>query len=299
MAKSMLALVQAVAGELGLNVPGTVAGNPTSDVVQLLALMNAAGDELSRMYDWQQLAKEYRFNTQFAQYTGTATNGSVTLTGMSSTVGIDSTYMVTGTGVQQDTFVMAAGGGTVTLSLPANATSTGTYTFGKVRYAMPSDYDRIVDRTQFDKSKRWEMLGPQTPQQWQWLKSSYISTGPRMRFRIMGNYFTVWPMPAVSTLLGFEYLSNAWAFDGSGNSKSGFTADTDTCIYPDRLMILFAKLKYFEIKGFETTALARDFSVAFGLAKAHDHGSQTLSFAPRMSEVLISIEQVPDTGYGS
>jgi hypothetical protein len=139
------------------------------------------------------------------------------------------------------------------------------------------------------------MLGPETPQQWQWLKSSYISTGPRIRYRIMGGYFQIWPVIATPEYLGFEYSSNAWARSVSGTGQSQFLADTDTCIYPDRLMILALKLKYFEIKGFDTGAFARDYSYELERAKTHDHGAPTLSLAPKISNILIGWENSPDS----
>ena len=64
-------------------------------------------------------------------------------------------------------------------------------------------------------------------------------------------------------------------------------------------MVLFLKMKYFEIKGFDTTALMRDFSAELDLAKAHDAGSPTLSMNPRVNSVLIGWENIPDAGYGS
>jgi len=165
---------------------------------------------------------------------------------------------------------------------------------------MPTDFDRLIDRTQWDKSKRWEMLGPETPQQWQWLKSSYISTGPRIRWTRMGGYFQIWPAIAANEYLGLEYISKNWVLAAADvtPSKSSLTVDTDTCIFPDRLMVLGLKLKYFEIKGFDTTAIYRDYMMQKDIAKANDGGAKILSMAPRDSQVLITIAQVPDSGYG-
>jgi hypothetical protein len=299
MGTSMLSLVQQATGEMGVSVPSSVAGNLTQDVIQQLALLNSAGYELLRQYEWQALTIEYRFYTAFYQYTGTATGGTNTLTGMSSIANLDTTFTVTGTGIPQDTYVQSAVGATVTLTQNANLTSTGTYTFGKTKYAFPADYDRLIDRTDWDKSKHWEMLGPESAQQWQWLKSGYISTGPRIRFRPMGGYFQVFPLLSTNEYLGFEYLSKNWATNASGASQASFIADSDTCIWPDRLMVLGLKKKYFEAKGFDTASLQRDYDMQLDLAKAHDHGSPTLSLAPRLSNILIGWENIPDSNYGS
>lgn len=173
------------------------------------------------------------------------------------------------------------------------------FTFQKVKYAMPSDYDATIPRTHWDKSKRWEMLGPEDAQQWEWLLSGYISTGPRIRWRIFQNKFQIWPGISYNELLGFEYRSKAWAESSDGTPKNSFTADTDTCIYPDRLMVLGTKLKYFEAKGFDTTAMYRDYLTELETSIAQNTSAANLSFAPRPGTVLIGYDNIPDSGYGT
>jgi hypothetical protein len=299
---TMLAMVQQAAGEMGLSVPTAVASSTSSDTVQQLALLNAVGYELQRKYLWEALNKEYRFTTSYLTTTGTVTSGSAIVTAIPTTAALAAgTWMVSGIGIPGDCYISSVDSSTqVTLNQAATISGTGvTLTFGKTKYALPSDFDRQIDRTHFDKSKRWEMLGPETPQQWQWLKSSYISTGPRIRYRILGGTFQIWPIVSTSEYLGFEYVSNAWAASVSGTAQTSFLADTDTCIFPDRLMVLGLKKKYFEIKGFDTTALTRDYEDELSIAKANDQGSPTLSMAPRVSSILIGFENIPDSNYGS
>jgi hypothetical protein len=168
-----------------------------------------------------------------------------------------------------------------------------------MKYDLPSDYESLVPRTMWDKSKHWEMLGPEDAQQWEWLLSGYISTGPRVRWRLLGSYFQIWPGFSNAELLGYEYRSNGWAASSTGTVKTSFTADSDTCIYPSRLMVLFTKLKYFEGKGFDTTAMYRNYSSELEAAMALDMSSANLSFAPRPGTVLIGYDNIPDSGYGA
>ena len=297
---TMLQLVQQATGEMGLAVPTYVAGNTAQDTIQQLALLNAVGYEVQRQWDWQALTTEYRFNTSFTATTGTTATGSAVVTGIPSTAGLDATYMVLGTGINTDVYVQSVDSPTqVTLSQVATATGTVTLNFCKTKYANPSDFDRQIDRTQWDKTRHWEMLGPETAQQWQWLKSGYISTGPRMRFRRLGGTFQIWPPIAANEYLGMEYVSSNWARDNAGTPKGSFTVDTDTCIFPDRLMVLGLKQKYFEVKGFDTTALTRDYADELSISKANDMGAATLSFAPQVSQVLIGVANIPDSGYGT
>lgn len=297
----MLQLVQQVTNELGVPTPVSVQGNTNQDVIQILALMNASGYELLRKADWRELTKTYSFFTSYTTTTGTYTTSALTITGIPSTASLDTTYMVVGTGIPNATFITSVDSATqVTLSNYSTSNVTaGTIYFQKVKYALPDDYDSIVPRTQWDKSKHWEMLGPESAQQWEWLLSGFISTGPRIRWRLLGGYFQIWPGYSANENLGFEYRSKGWALSSGGTVQNSFTADTDTCIYPDRLMVLSTKLKYFQAKGFDTTALYRDYLTEFETSVAQDTSAANLSFAPRPGSVLIGWDNIPDSGYGN
>jgi len=299
MASTLLQLVQQATGEMGLNQPTQVVGNSSSDVIQIYSLMNSVGYEIQRDHNWEALDKEYRFYTVYTTLTCTLVANSVNVTTVESTTGLSNLYIVTGTGINQDTYVnTVTGANSLTLSQAATQTGVFTLYFSQAKYILPTDWDRQVDRTHYDKSKRWEMLGPTSAQQWQFLKSSYISTGPRIRYRILGGYFQIWPAMNTDEYLGFEYMSNQWATSSAGVTQSSFLADSDTCIFPDRLMVTALKKKYFEIKGFDSTAFTRDYLQQLSFAKANDSGSATLSFAPTPGAILIGFENIPDANYG-
>ena len=305
---TILVLIQQAAQELGIagsGLPATVIGNTQLDVVQTLALANGYGRNVLREHQWQFPGVEYRFTTVFYEYTATVTNGSTALSVLSSTTGLTTNptyFMVTGTGIPQDTYLVSVDAGASTAVLSQEATKTGTavaLTFSQTLYALPSAFDRIVNRTQWDKSKHWEMLGPETAQQWQWLKSGFIATGPRVRYRLLANFFQIWPPPTTEEYLGFEYVSKNWvlATAAAAPSKIGFTVDTDTCVFPDQLMNAMIKRAYVRAKGFDSTAVDQEYNMQLELAKAMDAGAPTLSFAPRPGSELITWDQVPDSGY--
>lgn len=300
MSSTMLELMQQTSSELGLVAPTYVSGNTQQDVIQLLALMNRAGYNLIKEYDWRALQKEYRFYTQAISTTGDGVNGSYNLLNVANTTNLSTKWQVTGTGIPQDCSIVSVSGSTVTLNQPLQATNVGiALTFGQMEYDLPSDYETITDRTHWDKTKHWEMLGPEDAQQWQWLKSGYISTGPRVRWRIYGEYFHIWPLMNTQEYLGYEYRSKGWVESSTGTVKNSFTADTDTTFLDDTIMVLATKLKFFQIKNFDTTSLQQDYERYLSVAKANDKGSATLSFAPYPSKVLIGYANLPDTGYGS
>jgi hypothetical protein len=297
----MLQLVQQVTAELNLAIPTYVQGNTSQDVQQILALMNRAGYDLVKEHDWQALELEYRFYTNAITTTCDTTNGTYLLNNIPSTAGLDSTYSIVGTAIPQDTYVnkVIDTHSVTTSQLSSATTAGGSVTFSKTIYDLPPDYETITDNTHWDKTKHWQMLGPVDAQQWQWLKSGYISTGPRVRWRILGNEFQIWPPYNTQEYLGFEYRSKGWARAADGTVKNSFTADTDTTVFDNTVLVLATKLKYFQIKSFDTTALYQDYMRYLNVAKANDKGSATLSFAPAPSAVLIGWANIPDTGYGS
>ena len=299
----MLQLVNQVQAELNLAVSTSVAGNPNTDVQQILALMNGAGYELLKEHDWQALQVQYRFYTQSLTANATTVNGSTTLTFEAGTdlSNVTNQWQLSGYNIPQDTYVVSANNSTKVVVMSQMATGSGTQSVvcAQTAYDLPDDFETITDRTHWDKSKHWEMLGPEDAQQWQWLKSGYISTGPRVRWRILDNQFQIWPIMNTQEYLGWEYRSKGWARSVDGAIKNSFTADTDTTVLDDRIMVLYTKLKYFQIKAFDTTALMQDYQRYLTIAKANDKGAPNLSFAPYPSKVLIGYANIPDTGYGS
>ena len=297
---TMLQLVTQVTSELGVSTPASVAGSTNQDVIQILALMNASGYELLKKHDWRRITKQHLFTTTFTNTTGDVALDTYTITNIPSTAGLDTTYQVSGNGLGNATYIVSVDSPTqVTVNQPSTGNYVGTdLSFMKVKYPLPADYDASVPRTHWDKSKRWEMLGPTDAQQWEWLLSGYISTGPRIRWRLLGDFFQIWPGVSTNELLGYEYRSQAWAEDSNGNPKNSFTNDSDRCIYPDRVMVLMTKLKYFEAKGFDTTAMYRNFLTELETVMGQDMSAANLSFAPRPGTVLIGYDNLPDQGYG-
>lgn len=306
MTQSLLAVVQQASRELGNPAPATVISNTDNYAVTLLNLVNGVGQQLVTEHQWQGITKEYRFTTVFYTYTADTTSGSTTISTMSSTTGLTSTptyFMVTGEGIPTDTYLVSVNGGASSAVMSRAATATGStvsLTFSQVMYALPSDYDRLIDRTQWDKSMFWELLGPGSAQQWQWLKSGYIAVGPRASFRVLGSLFQVYPPLGSADYMGFEYVSNLWvAASGTTTlSKTAYAVDTDTGIFPDRLMIAGLKYRWAEAMQLpRAPALEKEWTRQLSVAKASDAGSPTLSMSPQPSSTLITMNNVQDANY--
>lgn len=298
--KTMLQIIQAATGELGIPTPTLVAGSKSIDTMQLLALLNGLGGDLQQGYIWQALCTEYAFTTQYLTATGTTTANSAIVTGLTATTGLDSTYQVVGTGINTGTYVQTLDSATqVTMSQVASASGTVPLTFCKTKYAFPADFDRPQDNTQWDKTQHWQMLGPQTAQQWAWLKSGYIATGPRLRFRVLDGKFQIWPPITTPEYVGFEYISAYWARNAAGVAQLELALDTDVCVFPDRLMVTGLKMRYQQAKGIGDE-FTEEFERLLSIAQGKDSGGDTLQIGHRNdASTLIGWENIPDAGFGS
>lgn len=310
MAYSWLELVSAVTVELGLgSAPSAVAAATDVQTVQLGALANRCGDMLVRMRDWTALQAEWNITVAApTSLTGSVTSGSAIVTGLSSTAGLTADlFAVTGDYITQASRLLSVDSGTqVTLTQPATATGTGqTLLFAKDVYAAPADMLAQINRTHWDRSRRWELVGPMSPQQDQWMRSGIVATGPRRRFRFLGrgtNVFRIWPPPTTidsPAALAFEYVSAYWAQDVVAEPKARFTVDTDTCVFPDDVMLMGMKWLWLQSKGMEYAAFRDDWMRQVEHAEAVDGGAPTLNMAGSSWPILIGAGNIPDTGYGS
>ena len=80
MGSPILALAQQAMPEMNLASPTSLFGSGIQDNLTVAALFNAAGYELSREFDWNELITELRYYMTFTTQNGTVTNGSWTWT---------------------------------------------------------------------------------------------------------------------------------------------------------------------------------------------------------------------------
>lgn len=171
-------------------------------------------------------------------------------------------------------------------------------------YNLPTDFKYFLDQTQWDRSNHWPLLGPKTAQEWQWIKGGLISQGPRLRYRLQGFKFLLWPIPGspgsgtfVPWTLAMEYVSKNWIYANVADpapSKDLITTDTDIPVFDEWLLVKFIKLKFWETKGFDTTAYRDDFMNTFFSLTGKNMGAPTLTMSPRPASIYIGPNNIPD-----
>lgn len=176
-------------------------------------------------------------------------------------------------------------------------------------YDLPTDWSYFLDQTQWDRTNHWPLLGPKTAQEWQWLKGGLLSSGPRLRYRLRGSKFQLFPTPSaqntpsngsegefVPWTLAMEYVANTWLQDASaGNTYySDAHADSDILLLDPWIMVKFLKLKFWEAKGLDTTAYTKDFLNTWNFRLGKNKGAPILTLSPRPRTQLIGINNIPD-----
>lgn len=234
---SAIDIAKQLAGEMGLTMGNTFVAADDVQGQQILAALNAAGNELNMIYPWEQFQKELTIQT----------------------------------------------------------------VVGQGEYPLPSDWKYFLDQTQWDRTNRWPLLGPKSPAEWAWLKGGLLATFPRMRYRVAGNKFMIWPVPdsdSTTFNLAMEYVAGNWvqsteSMDQMPNAAM-IKADGDIVWYDPWLALKFAKLKFYQLKGFDTTAAQADFLRVFESLKGKDTGAPVLSLVPIRTPFFIGPWSVPD-----
>ena len=167
---------------------------------------------------------------------------------------------------------------------------------GQESYDLPEDWAYFFDQSQWDRTNRWPLLGPKNASEWQWLKSGVLSQGPRIRFRVMENKLALFPTPgATAVTLAMEYIKNTWVTQAAGPTPADtFVADNDTLFYNTDLIVAALKLRFWEVKGFDTTTLAQDFQRVWDTITGNDTGAPVVSLSPRPQSIYIGPWNVPD-----
>lgn len=349
-------------------VPPFIVNNPDETAVLLLALANRAGQEVARKPPggWISMIREYDFTTAAtAAQNGTIANvgNSAVISGLSNIQAVQpGIWIASGTGIPNNAAIRlvangtapiyeldgfgnlvldgfgnpiilaASGGSSITLSVQSSVTGAGSFTFGQSDYPLPSDFERPIDNTFWDRSRFWSMRGPQSPQQWQLYKSSVIgraSIQRRYRFRSiyapggMGigtggigtgsigqlpafrKYISIDPVPFDNgSQLVFEYVSNGFCqstvYPTMGVPQSSWLADTDVGMDADLEYLIGLNVTWRLLRrlGLAYNEELDEYERMVDKAMAHDGGGAILNMTPNNNLSLIGPWNLPETNFG-
>jgi hypothetical protein len=112
-------------------------------------------------------------------------------------------------------------------------------------------FNYILNDTIWDRTNRWSVYGPLSPQKWQAEKARSM-TGPRTRFRFREGRLMASPAPSAGWTWAWEYVTKDWVTDSSGATyRAVFGADSDVVLLPEDLMIQGLRWRWRKEKGLD------------------------------------------------
>lgn len=313
--RTLLQIIQAVQSELGLAVDTQVVNSTQQSTQQMFAYANQETEELSQANDigWTALQTEYNLviNVPIST-TGNVTANSAVITNIPNTSSLTAGYfMVSGNSIPSAARILSVDSiSQVTMTMPATGNGTNkALLFMQDTYPEPADFMKFIPRTWWDRTNRWELLGPDSPQMDQWHRSGIVTTGRRRHWRqigapsnqlaALGNTYRLWPPPGTDVVnpisLVFEYISRNTVFSaGTSTRQFNFTADTDIPVLDARAIIMGIKWRFCAQKGFDWKVLRSDYDDYVQRLIARDGGSRTLNLVQRQNTIFISPANVQD-----
>lgn len=171
-----------------------------------------------------------------------------------------------------------------------------TYTFSTsnntATYALPSDFQRFSNITQWNRSQYKAMQGPVSADFFETLRSgNLVSAGAVQYFRIAGSLFAIYPTPTATETIAYQYYSNQWI-----SGKSAFTLDADVPLLDADLIIQDLRWRFLSAKGLPHDEERQEFMDSLAALQADDGGKDIIQFggAGRMVG-----DNLPDAGFGS
>ena len=152
-------------------------------------------------------------------------------------------------------------------------------------YALPEDFEALIDGTLWDRTSYREMRGTLTPQEWQQARSGLIQTvsiAPLYRIRGsstgVGRSIYLEPIPTTEDTLVMEYVSGSWL--QSGNDRTMFvdriSTDADIPLFDDDLMEMDLEWRFKQSRGLTFAAELAEWEMERDRRFAADAGPRTI-----------------------
>lgn len=114
--------------------------------------------------------------------------------------------------------------------------------------ALPTDYDRMLPETMFNRTTRRFITGPLSAEDWQQQKA-LVQVYVNPVYRIRGDALLLANAPAAGETIAFEYVSKNWCKAADSTPQSDWVLDTDLGRLDEKLMTLGLVWRFRQVKG--------------------------------------------------
>lgn len=119
-------------------------------------------------------------------------------------------------------------------------------------YSLPSDLDRLIEGSIYNRTQTRPVIGPITAQKWQQLKST-TTASIWDAFRIRGSEILIHPTPTSADTIAYEYVSSSWcaSLGDTAPDQTAWADDTDITFLSERAMTLGLVWRFKHSRGLE------------------------------------------------
>jgi hypothetical protein len=161
------------------------------------------------------------------------------------------------------------------LVLPFSFTTDGSTT----SYALPIGFQEMIDQTLWNRSTRLPGIGPLSFQQSTALQARLVNVVLNVVFQIQGNMLTMPIVPPSGAAVNGMYLTRFWVKSAAASvpDKAKATAQDDVLLLDEELLIAGLKLRFEEVRGFETARSQQRYEAKLEAVVGKNLGAQVLS----------------------
>jgi hypothetical protein len=169
-------------------------------------------------------------------------------------------------------------------------------------FDLPPDFWSFIDQTQWNKDTQLPAIGPISPQSWMQLQVRNPKVVMTFLWQIREGKLWIQspPAPGKGQSFVFMYITRGWVRDADNADlyKNMASKNGDEILFDDYLIVLLARVKWQNMKGFDSTASLADFRLNYENRKGRK-GAPVLSMASNTGMPYLNmLSNAPDTGYG-
>jgi hypothetical protein len=142
--------------------------------------------------------------------------------------------------------------------------------------SMPSDFDRFVPETFWDRGANKLLSGPISAAEWAGRKAQSYG-GDETKFIYRGGDILAQPTVASGQSMAFEYISNQYAESSGGTGQASFQADADVGVLDEELIALAATFDWLASEGLDSGKAFSDFKTYFDTLQENENATANIA----------------------
>ncbi len=147
-------------------------------------------------------------------------------------------------------------------------------------YDLPTDFDRMIEGSIYNRTQARPVIGPIDTQRWQQLKALRVNATWGAIY-LRGNQINFTPTPTATDTIAYEYVSKYWCTTTGGTTATlaAWSGDTDIGILDEECMTLGLVWRFLRARGLDYGEAFRAYEEQVVQRMAHDGGQRILDMS--------------------